>query len=306
MNDLRQQEPADFNPQDYFTPRFPDASTPAFPTLEAQPHSRRVPHLGHAILFIVITAILFAIVGRIFVYAHHPHGRQEALLLIQQPRTAVLIELVTYVLALIIAALLFPLFWDRPFSTGIQWNAATARRLAVRIIPAGIVLSYAVELLQSRLPQPEKMPIDNFFRHPADVWLITAFGTLLAPAFEEILFRGFLLPAFAIAWDWLTLSRNNPEAILRWQTTDTLSRPALLFSTILTSLGFIALHGAQYAYSPTALASLFFVSLIFTWTRLRLHSVAASALLHASYNFSVFLLLFTVTGGYRHLDRLTH
>jgi len=35
--------------------------------------------------------------------------------------------------------------------------------------------------------------------------LITLFGTLVAPMFEEIAFRGFLLPAFAIAYDWLSL-----------------------------------------------------------------------------------------------------
>jgi hypothetical protein len=34
--------------------------------------------------------------------------------------------------------------------------------------------------------------------------------------------------------------------------------------------------------------------------------VAASTIVHATYNFFDFLLLFVATGGYRHLDRLTH
>ena len=41
-----------------------------------------------------------------------------------------------------------------------------------------------------------------------------------------------------------------------------------------------------------------------TFVRIRLRSVAASALVHASYNFAVFLAAFIATGGYRHLERL--
>ena len=39
--------------------------------------------------------------------------------------------------------------------------------------------------------------------------------------------------------------------------------------------------------------------------RVRTRSVACSALVHACYNLSVFIVLFLVTGGYRHLERIT-
>ena len=83
-------------------------------------------------------------------------------------------------------------------------------------------------------------------------------------------------------------------------------RVVMAFSAVLTSLLFAMLHGEQTAFTWPVLALLFSVSLILTFVRIRLRSVAASALVHASYNLSVFLTAFIVTGGYRHLDRLPH
>jgi membrane protease YdiL (CAAX protease family) len=145
--------------------------------------------------------------------------------------------------------------------------------------------------------------MDDFFRTQSDVWLVTAFGTLLAPMFEEIAFRGFLLPAFAIAYDWLSLPRT-PAARELWHRTTNLTRASLVFSTLLTSVLFMLLHGQQLGYTWTALSVLFCVSIVLTIVRLKTNSVACSTLVHATYNLSVFLSLFLATGGYRHLDRI--
>ena len=147
--------------------------------------------------------------------------------------------------------------------------------------------------------------MDDFFRSPSDVWLITAFGILLAPLFEEIAFRGFLFPAFAIAYDWLSLPRI-PAAREQWNSTNTLSRAALVFSAVLTSIIFAWVHGKQTDFTWPVLLLLFCVSLVLTAVRIRLRSVLASTLVHASYNFAVFFSAFIATGGYRHLDKLTH
>jgi len=94
-------------------------------------------------------------------------------------------------------------------------------------------------------------------------WLITLFGTIVAPLFEEICFRGFLLPAFAIAYDWLSLSRTE-QARVHWQTTTSITRPALAFSAILTSICFAMLHFEQVAHLWAATLVLFCISLILT------------------------------------------
>ena len=160
-----------------------------------------------------------------------------------------------------------------------------------------------MQALSNYIDVPKELPIDIFFRSQSTVWLITVFGTVLAPMFEEVLFRGFLLPAFAIAYDWLCLPRTD-AARASWQSSNALTRNSLIFSAVLTSVLFALVHGKQTAFTWPILALLFGVSLILTAVRIRLRSVAASTVVHASYNFTVFLAAFITTGGYQHLDKL--
>ncbi len=77
------------------------------------------------------------------------------------------------------------------------------------------MLSLAVQFLSNYLPIPKTLPIDDFFRTSADVWLVRSFGTFLAPVFEELAFRGFLLPSLASAYDWLRGNnrRSNDDPV---------------------------------------------------------------------------------------------
>jgi hypothetical protein len=193
------------------------------------------------------------------------------------------------------------------------------------------------------------------------VWLIAIFGVTVAPAFEELAFRGFLLPSLASAWDWVIQRARTPRELLggppaqqlregEWQEQTAVSPaqpsdganafhraadfgdarqasrnaqqgwgnaerssgnddprwsiPALVFSTIITSIGFAMLHGAQLAHSFAPLAVLFAVSVVLCIARLRFHSLAASTLVHSLYNATIFVMLFIGTDGFRHLDKL--
>jgi hypothetical protein len=147
------------------------------------------------------------------------------------------------------------------------------------------------------------LPIDQFFTTPIAAWVITVFGTIVAPVFEEIAFRGFLLPAFAIAFDWLRMPRTS-EGYLEWRSNTELSVPAWIFSALLTSAFFAMIHAQQVAHLWAVLAALFCLSLLLTWVRVKMESVAASAMVHAAYNGFIFLLTIIQTGGYRHLERM--
>ncbi len=263
------------------------------------PH--RIPHLGHALLFVALSGFLLLLTQLLFLGPHLSHASTQTEL---PPKLLMASEAVTYLITLVISWFLFPLFWKRSFPDGIEANPAAARRNALRLIPTGLVLSFTVQAASSLATLPKDIPMDDFFRTPTDVWLITAFGTLVAPLFEEILFRGFLLPAFAIAYDWLSLPRT-PAAREQWNSTNRITIPALVFSAVLTSILFTALHGQQVSYAWPVLILLFCVSLVLTFVRIRLRSVAASALVHASYNLTIFLTAFIATDGYRHLDKMT-
>jgi membrane protease YdiL (CAAX protease family) len=160
-------------------------------------------------------------------------------------------------------------------------------------------------IITAFISSPKNLPIDEFFATPATAWIITLFGTFAAPVFEEICFRGFLFPAFAIAYDWIALPRT-PEARTQWQSTTSLTPASLVFSAVLTSFLFAMLHAQQDAHIWAALVGLFCISLVLTFVRVKTQSVAASTLVHASYNGFIFLMTLIATGGYRHLDRMTH
>jgi len=285
--------------------------------------SARIPNLGHALLF-----LSFAFLVLLFTQlALLPHGANPTAI---PPRRALAAMAITYLGALGFCFLVFPPLWHRSFPSGIQWNRPQAQRLLLRLIPFGMVLSFAIQALSSLLPTPKSIPMDDFFGSTTDVWIVSGFGVLLAPLVEEVCFRGFLLPAFTIAFDWLggllayllqfstaRLSGEEPRRhfafFLETRSAGlSLSGGNLAFrsplaiglASIVTSVLFALLHAAQLGYTWSAVAVLFCVSLILTAVRIKTRSVACSTLVHASYNFTIFLVMFLATGGYRHLDKI--
>jgi uncharacterized protein len=290
--------------------------------------SGRVPNLGHAVLFLCF-AFLVLLLSQLMLLA--PHAGHASAQLMMQPKRQIAAMAAAYLATLGFCFLVFPLFWQRDFLTGVQWRGTKALRRAGKLIPLGFALGLTVQAISSLIPMPKSIPMDDFFRSRSDVWLVTLFGTTLAPLFEELSFRGFLLPAFAIALDWLgpllrylaafssaRLRGEKPPRHLHifaearsagvGSGTDNLtfrSRTAIVGASILTSILFALLHAEQLAHAWAAVIVLFFVSLALTAIRIRTRSVACSALVHASYNLSVFAALFVATGGYRHLEKMT-
>jgi membrane protease YdiL (CAAX protease family) len=283
----------------------PEDQTLFFPNAEGTPPEDppvRIPHLGHALLFLAIALVCLFLSQLVSLgFTHAPTAAKFTV----SPKILVGSQALSYLATLIFAWLVFPFLWSRSFADGIQANPDAARRNALSLIPIGLVLSFIVQAISSLATMPKDIPMDDFFRTRSDVWLVTAFGVLVAPLFEEVLFRGFLLPAFAIAYDWLSLPRT-PLAREQWHSNNNLTTPALVFSAVLTSILFAALHGQQTAFAWPVLSLLFCVSLVLSFVRLRLRSVMASTLIHVSYNATIFLTAFLATDGYRHLDKLTH
>jgi uncharacterized protein len=334
------------------SPEEPAARPEAMPlaAADAAPLSAGTPHIGHTLFFGVLVAVAGFVVGLVFalVVMHvAPHLHESAEQMQTDPLLVIPVEAVIYAIAAAASFLIFPLFWNRPFSQGVHWRAFIARRRWWALAGIGVATSVVVQVLSNFLPIPKELPIDKFFTHPLGVWLIAVFGVTVAPAFEELAFRGFLLPSLASAWDWVMQRARAPHELSgrpahqptegEWQqqtavysslppdggivfprvgtpdfntkqgSSDTdprWSMPALIFSTIITSIGFAMLHGAQLAHSFAPLAVLFAVSVVLCVTRLRFHSLAASTVVHSMYNATIFVMLFIGTDGFRHLDKL--
>ncbi len=269
----------------------------------AQDHglARRIPHIGHAILFFSL-AFLMVVLCQLAIFTL-AHIRLESAL--QHPGLGLASQALAYVLTLAASAWLFPHLWDVSFLQGIHWNFLAARRYWYWVVGGGVLLSVAAQALLQLLPAPKTTAFDSLFATPHAAWMLMGFAVLLAPLTEEIAFRGFLLPALATAYDWLALERS-PAGIDRWQRSSMHSTSALFFSAIFSSIPFVLLHADQLGHAWGVLGVLYGVSLMLSFVRIRTHSLACSTLMHATYNFSIFVAILISTGGFRHLDKLIH
>ena len=153
-------------------------------------------------------------------------------------------------------------------------------RHVAALVGAGVALAFAIQLIDSRLPIPKQLPIDEFFKGQAEGWVMLAFGVFIAPFVEELFFRGLLYPV---------LNRLT----------------GAVAALVITSAAFAALHASQLAFSWAPLLSLFLVGMALTLVRARGNSVLASTLVHMAYNATLFGVLLAQTGGFRHMDVVT-
>lgn len=215
------------------------------------------------------------------------------------------LELVIYLIGIGIAVPLFRMIWQKSFFSGVHWHGGTAGRLRYLLFGVAVVCNLLAVVGNWLLPFPQHAPIDKLFGTTTDAWMLACFGVLIAPFFEEMIFRGFLLPAIATAWDWLheKVTHELPRPL------DPAGNPvwsvgAMVFAALLVSAPFAAMHAPQVgnAWGPVLL--LYCISLILCAVRLKTRSLAASTLVHASYNFLLFAVMFVETGGFRHMDKL--
>ena len=281
----------------------PPYSGPLTFTHEAPLPQRRIPNLGHASLFIAFAVMLILLFGTgvaVFLGAAPLHHQVSQ----SHPKLALVVQGAAYLGTLAAAWLFFPLVWNKRFLDGVCWNWRAARTHGVALIGGGLALGMVAAVSTYFISVPkDKLGIEQFFASTSDAWLVTVFGIFVAPVFEEICFRGFLLPAFAITFDWARLPRT-PEARQRWSQATDLTPASLLFSAIITSALFAMMHFQQDAHLWAIMLVLFCVSLILTAVRLKLDSVAASALVHGAYNGFNLIAVMLATGGFRHLDRM--
>jgi hypothetical protein len=200
---------------------------------------------------------------------------------------------------------IFPLVWNHSLFAGLHWNGATALRLRRRLFTAAFVCFLLALVNGLLLPGPQDAPIDKLFRTPGAAWLMFGFGVTFAPFFEEMIFRGFLLPALCTAWDWsIERGAGKPAPPLDANGNPQWSVFAMVASSIATSIPFALMHADQTGHALGPFLLLVAVSLVLCWARLGTRSLAASVLVHGSYNFLLFSLMLLGTGGFRHLDKM--
>jgi len=221
-------------------------------------------------LFVGVFTVL--LIARWWFYPHMALGE-----IARVPLVVVAGQSVAYLLILAYMYILVTRERRRPdFLAAIHWNWPS--NVAVYVL-AGVALSLALQGLAHLLPMPKELPIDSFFRTPAEAWALGILSVTLAPLVEELFFRGFLYPVLARS----------------------LGLPVAVF---LTALGFALLHGAQLGFAWGPVLVILLVGIVLTMVRAKQNSVAASVLIHMAYNGTITVAMFVATDGFRHLEKL--
>jgi uncharacterized protein len=274
---------------------------------EPPPPPARVPHLGHVLLLVLYLVLsLFASLLFLKVAVHfHFFGATNLQAAMNDIHYALGYEVLIYFVTFAVAYFTFPLIWRKGFFTGLQWNGATALRQRWALAGTGF-LCYVMAMVNIIfVPGPTNTPIEKIFKEPGAAWLLFIFGITVAPFFEELFFRGFLLPSLSTAYDWLAerfyhVPRRplGPDGSPQW------SLSAMAIASVVTSAPFALMHAEQTGNSADAVLLLACVSLVLCAVRLVTRSLAASVLVHAFYNLLIFSMMLLGTGGFQHFDKM--
>src|SRR5205085_2982284 len=191
---------------------------------------------------------------------HLAGNNRQALLL--NPLFFVPVQFVAYLITFIFTRILITLRAQNDFWTAVKWNPPKSSSAAISAF-GGATLALAVQLASSVLPIPKSLPMDQYFRDAPSAYIMAAFGILVAPLVEELLFRGLLFPLLA--------------------------RSLGIASGVVLTAGFFSLiHQSQLKHAWAPLLLLFVVGLALTITRAHTQSVAASWIMHCAYNATLF------------------
>jgi len=265
---------------------------------------RLIPNLGHVVLFFVMAVVLLGVgqVAGVLIVAHSPlfgHRSIDSLMHLsaEDARLSIPIQALSYGLIALVAIPVFSLLWNQPFSEGVHWKGETAKRRFVALALLGLAAGIGINLFGGFLPMPKEPPIvQGMMKSPLGAWMMLIFGVTAAPLIEELAFRGFLLPGLVNCFRWLARKGSISESTVR--------RVGIPVSILLTSLGFALMHSPQLSHAWGPLLLIGMVSVVLCIVRLTLDSVAAGAVVHAAYNFTLFAAMLAQTGGFRHLEKL--
>ena len=171
----------------------------------------------------------------------------------------------SFMYVFLVGALYLVVAWryGEPFLPSLGWTFPIPN--AFFVLVAGPALTIALSALGVLLRAPlDSSQIEVLIKSRASLAAIILFGVVLAPIFEEMLFRGFLLP--------LLVRSMGPS-----------------LGILLTAVPFALLHGAQnhWAWQPVLLIGI--AGIAFGYVRYKMGSTTAAFLMHSAYNATGFL-----------------
>lgn len=253
------------------------------------PEDLRVPW-GWGDLVLLTVVFVFAIfassilVGAGLTLVAHSRGADPQELIQQANVQALVLALQQMMLFALLFGYLFArirVFAGRPFWQTIGWRPVPppgSSQPAAYMLSAlaGAVLAIVMQFASLLFKPESPPPIEQFFRTRESIFIMMGLAVVLAPVFEETIFRGFLYPV-------LVRTLGVPGGIL------------------LTGTLFGLMHAVQLWGAWWQLGLLIVVGIVFTTIRARTGSVTPAYFAHLGYNSALFAYLYAATDGFRNL-----
>jgi membrane protease YdiL (CAAX protease family)/DNA-directed RNA polymerase subunit RPC12/RpoP len=132
-----------------------------------------------------------------------------------------------------------------------------------------LVLSGLITLTGLDKNIPKDMPILEEFRHGYLRLALYTLFALLAPAFEEILFRGYIFQGLKNSWGVKT-------------------------AAIIVTVSFVLMHAPQLGYSIIMLLLLCVAAVALIWVRIKTDSLTKCIVIHQIYNTTIVAIVWSV------------
>ena len=179
------------------------------------------------------------------------------------PAMAVLIPVLGCIVTVLISFVLIPKHLKDTSPNGAAWVAgpwlAIAEGLVIGLI-VSVCFSALNRALRYHVVYSDLGPLDRMALTPGlpqIIWVVA--GVLLAPAAEELLFRGVLYGGYRKSF-------------------------GSIWAVVLTTLLFLLLHLPQLIHFPPAIAGLTGLALAALWCRLRSKAIGSAIAVHIGYN----------------------
>jgi uncharacterized protein len=235
----------------------PFAAEPATPAvLEAPALPPREPFWGYLDLLLVLGFVCAGLAGIVLlgavIVAMSPKLRDD-------PMPIVLpLQLVFYAVVYAGFVAVFKLRYRVPTLISLGWRRTGLNPLLAAL--GGVVLALGLALLASLLHTPQvPSPIDKLVNSRASLVLFVLTAVIVAPFFEELLFRGFIQPL---------LSRTF----------------GVIAGVLITAVLFGGLHAPEYSWAWQYALVVSLAGAVFGWIRARTNSVVPGTVMHGFYN----------------------
>jgi CAAX protease family protein len=236
----------------------------------------------HFVVFFVFAVISLLAVQTAFalIYAPHVHISSQKELqqyLLSKPQFVIGSMLFWDALIFLFLYMTLAVLQERPFWRSLGWKkllptvSTTGNPWLYFFAGGGLYI--LVALATATMKTPQNAPIEDLFKYRTTAFLFMAMAVLVAPVFEETVFRGYLYPLLAKSF-------------------------GILPGIVLTGILFGLMHGYQLGWTWSLVGILIVVGIVFTFARARSGTVVASFLMHLGYNSMIAVSSIIATHGF--------